>query len=192
MATKLSYKHATNKKRSRYSIFNFYDNKETIIGLGGPDVIDYVSFLKQQGFKNIYIYENNIDIFINQLSQADQIEGIKLHFNDILQAPIVEGAIYDLDFNQSIASVDEHIEKFKNNRIILTVALRPYTLLNTLRLFLYLMGEHGKIDLFAGKITCDSGNTYGFHKYHDSSVNMLTIFTINNSKTKKDVKIKWL
>jgi hypothetical protein len=185
MPTKVSYKQAKNKKLWRYKIFDFYRNTKTIIGLGGPDLKDYIEFLESKGFSDIRIWEKDRNIILKQIPQLKALGGrVKTSFGDILRAPVIKDAIYDLDFNQSIAYVGEHLKKFKKNRTVLTVALRPYTLEATVRLFLSYRNEFIKRYQYndktkEGSIISNKGRTYGMVTYHDSSVNMVTIYSIS-------------
>jgi hypothetical protein len=145
---KTTYKNALAKKLARKEVFSFFKKKHTLIGLAGPDLIDYVSFIRDKGFSDIRIYENNRSMFLNQLSQLHQANRIKnipedstsYYFGDIYNAPLIKDAVYDLDFISTIAPVEKHLKKFKDCKIILTVRARFHRVQDIFTLFSHYIG----------------------------------------------------
>lgn len=91
-----------------------------LIGLGGPDIEEYVAFARKKGYKDIKVWENNPAVWQNCLSKLKNLN-IEYNVADIINAPIHSNCIYDLDFCCSIKRVKPYVEKFRDN-FVLTVS----------------------------------------------------------------------
>lgn len=117
---KVSYKNSSNKKELRSKII---PKGNKIIGLAGPDFTDYVEFLKEKGYNNIRVWENNPKTLLSQISYMPTINHpVHLNKGDIYEAPVEKNTIYDLDFCCQMKSIEKHVKKFQNSKYILTVS----------------------------------------------------------------------
>jgi len=92
---------------------------ESIVGLAGPDINEYLTYLESKGCKEFEIYENNSSVALAQLSRIKSKSKIALICGDILKAnPNKQNVLFDLDFCASVRFLTEHIAKFKNNFIM--------------------------------------------------------------------------
>ena len=92
---------------------------ESVVGLAGPDINEYLVYLEAKGCTQFEIYENNSSIALQQLSKIRSKSKIALICGDILKAnPNKENVLFDLDFCASVRFLTEHIAKFKNNFIM--------------------------------------------------------------------------
>lgn len=135
--TKGSYKEAKNKRILQEEILNQVKQR-TILGLGGPDVDDYINILENKGFKKIFIYENNFSVFNSQISKFRHT----LIYDNILNH-LGKSAFYDLDFCCTIKSIPkESLEKISRlESYSLTLSLRGVSLIETLKMFTKYCGE---------------------------------------------------
>lgn len=129
--TKLSYKDATKKRAIQDSILSKVTNK-SIVGLGGPDVDDYINILEKKGFKNIHIYENSLSILSEQIGKFKY----NLIYGNILH-DLKRNAFYDLDFCFTIKSLsdDDLKEIAKIPSYSITFSLRGAKLTDTISRF---------------------------------------------------------
>lgn len=163
---KYTYKDSALKKAVREDIFTG-TRFQKLVGLGGPDLREYVTYFRQKGFGDITVWENNGSILLRQLPQMQGL-GISYHFGDILHAPYHKDVLYDLDFCSSIMSTNPHMAKFRDN-FVLTVALRPIGLENTVDWFILHRGEVRQFytyDGSHGRFSTDKGE-YGIRTYYD-------------------------
>jgi len=92
---------------------------ESVVGLAGPDINEYLVYLESKGCTQFEIYENNSSVALQQLSKIRSKSKIALICGDILKAnPNKENVLFDLDFCASVRFLTEHIAKFKNNFIM--------------------------------------------------------------------------
>lgn len=120
----LNYSERTQKAAVREFLFSFFLNAQLnkIIGLAGPNIKDYLNFLRSKGFNEFEIYEMDALTAIHQLTNLNG--RITLKLGDILQAnPDEPNVLYDLDYCVTVRYMKEHIAKFKNN-FIMTFARR--------------------------------------------------------------------
>jgi len=129
--TKGTYKDAKNKKKIRDFLFSFYTTN-SIIGLPGPDINDYIKFLKDRGYNDIELWENDISVLGHQLTQIKTPLVIK--FGNILNATERKDVLLDLDYCSTVRSLKDHIKKFKSN-FIMTFSLRPVSYKETITTF---------------------------------------------------------
>ena len=130
---KTSYSDSVNKKKLREFLINKF-TFESVTGLAGPDINDYIQYLKSKGCKKFEIYENNPSIIVKQLSELNTPADISLKYGDILSADNSEpNTLYDLDFCSTIKNMKEYIKKFKNN-FIMTFSMR-FSMENTIKTF---------------------------------------------------------
>jgi len=97
-----------------FSLFKF----DNIIGLVGPDINECIDKYKKHGFKNITIYERDLDTFIKQM-QVTENHDFKYIFGDIFYADAdLENTLYDLDYCVTVRYMAADIAKFKKNFIM--------------------------------------------------------------------------
>lgn len=159
------------KRHSRNKAFDKYTGLSNLVGLGGPDLIQYVDFFYKRGFKNINIWEDNKDILFAQIKQLPQAR-VSLNMGDILNAPILKDTLYDLDFCRSLLCAKDHIKKFKTNTVF-TFAIRPLGKETTIELFCTYRGEFLK---YIGEEYFQSNkSTYNYICYKDKA-SMIMIY----------------
>lgn len=113
--TKSTYVNAERKKAVREFLFSYY-NYNSIIGLAGPDINDYIEWCKSKGYVNFELWENTPEVTMNQLMNVKHPVNYK--FGDILRAVPQKNALLDLDYCVSIRYMKEHLIKFKDNFIM--------------------------------------------------------------------------
>ena len=92
---------------------------ESIVGLAGPDINEYLAYLESKGCTQFEIYENNSQVALQQLSKIRSKSKIALICSDIIKAnPDKENVLFDLDFCASVRFLTDHIAKFKKNFIM--------------------------------------------------------------------------
>lgn len=114
----------TQKAIVRDFLFSFFAEAQLnkIIGLAGPNIQDYLNFLKSKGYNEFEIYEMDKLTAIHQLTHLNGRVTLKL--GDILHAnPNEPNTLYDLDYCVTVRHMKEHIAKFQNN-FIMTFARR--------------------------------------------------------------------
>jgi len=114
----------TQKAAVREFLFSFFQHAQLnkIVGLAGPNIQDYLNFLKSKGFNEFEIYEMDKITAIHQLTHLNGRVALKL--GDILNAnPNEPNVLYDLDYCVTVRHMKEHIARFKNN-FIMTFARR--------------------------------------------------------------------
>lgn len=176
---KLTYKKSHNKKKIRDLVV---DKGENVIGLGGPDIADYVNFFRGKGYTSITVYENDGEMMLKQIPQINHMRSkISYHFADIIEAPILPNTLYDLDFCVTITSVKDYVKKFQDN-FVLTVSEFRKPKFWSVNQFLKIRGEH-KISLTENTndtirtLVTDKG-IYTFFYYYDGSP-MIVIKSVN-------------
>lgn len=97
---------------------------ETVVGLAGPDINEYIEYMSSKGCKNFEIFENHPDIIVKQLSTLNTTANVTLKYDDIIKAESDKpNTLFDLDFCITVKSLKEHIKSFKNN-FIMTFSVR--------------------------------------------------------------------
>lgn len=169
---KTTYVDAHNKKLVREFLIQKFQF-ETIVGLAGPDINDYLHHLENKGCKEFEIYENNSMVALQQLAKVRSQAKIAIVCGDILNAnPYKPNTLFDLDFCASVRFLQEHIAKFKEN-FIMTFSTR-IGLQETIDTFFKARNEtvlaEEKVDspLPHTVYTTENGN-YLFIKYFDTS-----------------------
>ena len=114
---KPTYTDATNK----HAVREFYLQRfqfQQVVGLAGPDINEYISFLKNKGCESFEIYERDMPTLVKQLSTLKE-SAVHLKYDDILKADAnKENTLYDLDFCVSVRYMKDYISKFKDNFIM--------------------------------------------------------------------------
>jgi len=176
---KTTYKDSTSKKQVREFLFSFFLDRQLdkIIGLGGPDITDYIKFCESKGYTNFEIFENHADTMIRQLKQVKRIRTlakISLKYGDILEADANRhNVLYDLDYCCTVRYMRNHIAKFTNN-FIMTFARRIPDK-ETIKIFFKsknekIVSRYERIKPFQHTIfKTEAGNKYVYIKYHDTS-----------------------
>lgn len=125
---KISYKNSVMKREVQSYIYDRVQNPN-IKGLGGPNAKDYERILKEKGFRNITLYENNKDVFEALLKDPPYC---KLEYDDILNH-LKTKSFYDLDFCCSVLSVRDYLPEIaKIPQYSMTLSLRPIGIQRTL------------------------------------------------------------
>ena len=115
---KKTYLNSSNKHAVREFLIQRFQF-ESVVGLAGPDINEYLTYLESKGCKEFEIYENNSSVALAQLSRIKSKSKIALICGDILKAnPNKQNVLFDLDFCASVRFLTEHIAKFKNNFIM--------------------------------------------------------------------------
>jgi len=143
---KSDYTLAKNKKAVQNDIFKRAQKKNftKVVGLGGPNITQYLQFLKSYGIKHADIYENDRFHILLQISSFKPVISSKVHFEDITNAQVKqEKTLYDMDFCCSVVTVTESIKKFKDNSIF-TFSIRPMGIESTINEFFKSMRNNAK------------------------------------------------
>ena len=179
---KKTYNDSKNKKIVREFILTEYIlikfSLEKIIGLPGPDIKDYLKYLKSKGFKEFELYENNSDQWYKQIFKlhSSRIFKSKISYlgKDILHASYInKNVFYDLDFCASVRYLQNHIKKFKSN-FIMTFSYRGVGLQYTIDTF-FKCREEKILDTqelnspLKHTIFTTNNGKYIFVKYYDTS-----------------------
>jgi hypothetical protein len=127
MVTKTSYKTSFKKRVVQNRIFSSIKGKYTnLVGLGGPDINDYLTIVKKIGIKQAVLYEHDNSVLLKQVSTLKPVIPTRVIYNDIIeQEPGQKKTIYDLDFCCSALSAYTHLKKFSKDPTITTLSIRP-------------------------------------------------------------------
>lgn len=136
--TKTSYEKSVNKRTLQTDIFSSVRGRfKHLVGLGGPNINDYLGLVKKAGIKTSQIYENNAGQLLIQASTFKPVISTQVIYGDIIQAETgLKNTLYDLDFCFSIKNAEEHIEKFRHDCTLITLALRPVDMETTIRKYI--------------------------------------------------------
>ena len=66
---KETYLQAANKIAVREFLFSYF-KFNTIVGLAGPDINEYLDRCIKNGFKDIIIYERDLETFVKQMQDS--------------------------------------------------------------------------------------------------------------------------
>jgi len=113
--TKKTYLNSDKKHAVRDFLFSYYQFN-TIVGLAGPDINEYISWCKSKGYDTFEIWEREPAVTMKQLMEIKH--PINYKFGDILKTEIKENVLFDLDYCVSVRYMKEHLKKFKNNFIM--------------------------------------------------------------------------
>lgn len=114
---KETYLQAANKIAVREFLFSYF-KFNNIVGLAGPDINEYLAKCKENGFKDIVIYERDLETAVKQMQIVNNHD-FQYKIGDILHAdPDLENTLYDLDYCVTARYMKEHIAKFKKNFIM--------------------------------------------------------------------------
>jgi hypothetical protein len=118
---KYTYANATQKQRVRdflISQFKF----ESVVGLAGPDINQYIDRMVSEGCKEFDIYENDVRTFMSQVHNLQK--PVHMIYGDILEADADrDNTLYDLDFCRTVSYLTPHIKKFNKN-FMMTFSMR--------------------------------------------------------------------
>jgi hypothetical protein len=143
---KSDYTLSKNKKAVQNDIFERVQKKSftKVIGLGGPNITQYLCFLKDHGIKHADIYENNRYHILLQISKFKPMISSKVYFQNIINAQEKQkDTLYDMDFCCSVATVKDSIKKFKDNSIF-TFSIRPVGIESTIQMFFKSLRQNAK------------------------------------------------
>lgn len=122
--TKQTYIKAENKRKVREFLINqFMFN--SVVGLPGPDINEYIEYMRSKGCTRLDLYEKDRNMMIKQLVLlSENEEHIRFIYGDIIKArPNRTKTLYDLDFCSTVKFMQSHIRKFNDN-FIMTFCLR--------------------------------------------------------------------
>lgn len=181
---KTSYTNSIKKKAVQEVVFRDAMKRKfrKVVGLAGPNITDYLSFLKGKGIKEAEIYEKDCRQLVNQFIDFSPIISTSVQFGDIISADSTDKkTLYDLDFCCTIKNAKQHIRKFKSNAII-TLAIRGVGLKSTVKQFCKLVSkEKPKVEwnktsttMYKVHTISFSDQSYTCYQYRDTSC-MLTI-----------------
>ena len=115
---KKTYINSSNKHAVREFLIQRFQF-ESVVGLAGPDINEYLAYLESKGCTKFEIYENNSQVALQQLSKIKSKSKVALICSDIIKAnPDKENVLFDLDFCASVRFLTDHIAKFKKNFIM--------------------------------------------------------------------------
>jgi hypothetical protein len=139
---KIDYSKAYRKKLVQQIVFDDFKQRgiTKLVGLAGPNITDYLSFVKSKGIKQAEVYERDYVNLIYQMSDFKPPIKTTVKYQDVYYADDKSDVVYDLDFCCTIKSAEEHIKKFRKNAII-TLALRGVGLMPTLKRFCKLLSK---------------------------------------------------
>ena len=175
---KLDYSKSYRKKIVQQIVFNDLKQRgiNKIVGLAGPNITDYLSFVKSKGFKTAEIYEYDAINLMQQLNNFQPVIQTRILYQDIYTAPLYQDAVYDLDFTCSLLNAKQHIKKFNKNAVV-TVSLRPLTLISSLKMFSKTISKlksnirlnvHKTKDYVLHLIEWQDGRSYNVYQYADT------------------------
>jgi hypothetical protein len=177
--TKENYLDAANKKAVREFLFSFF-KFTNIIGLGGPNINEYINWCKSKGYKDIEIWENTPDVAMRQLMAIKH--PVRMRFGNILEAePNRINTLYDLDYCCTVRYMKDHLAKFNDN-FIMTFSRRIKDA-ETIKTFFKVRKEQiintvtKSIPFAHTYYYTNTGSKYIFVNYHDTS-NMCCIAKI--------------
>ena len=183
---KITYKDASNKKKARDFLFSLFTQQQLnkIVGLAGPDVLDYIAFCKSKGYTEFEIFENHIPTVLEQIKYFRTQGKVRLTYGDILNTDANRNdVLFDLDYCVTARYMYSHLKKFNKN-FIMTFA-RRITDKETFDAFFKAKGETLKsvLTLFTplkhSILTTEEGNEYYYVEYRDTS-NMCCFAKINH------------
>ena len=121
MRGKLTYQSSINKRRVRDELFSYFKRYKKIKGLAGPDINEYIVYLKTKGFRDIHIYEKENIMLLHQLGKLKhKVNFTYADINDHLMNE--KGVLYDLDYCCTIKNV--HGIETISSPFIMTFSLR--------------------------------------------------------------------
>lgn len=134
---KTDYSKSYKKKLVQQIVFDDFKQRglNKLVGLAGPNITDYLSFVKSKGIKQAEVYERDYVNLIYQMSDFKPPIKTTVKYQDIYTAELKQDVIYDLDFCCTIKNAKDHIKKFKNHPSIITLALRGIGFKETVKRF---------------------------------------------------------
>ena len=162
---------AIRKREVREFMLSFFNFKK-LIGLGGPNINEYIIYMRNKGCTDIEIWENVQDVLMHQFMRINEPANLK--FGNIVNAEFKPDVLYDLDFCCTIKNMRDVVKKFKNN-FVMTFALRPIGKNETIDLFFKYREEKlisiiEKLNPFNYlELNSDNGGIYIFKSYKDTS-----------------------
>lgn len=105
---------------------------DTIFCLGGPNISEYISLLRDKGFKTIISFEQDKDVYRLQKKQKPDCQIINGNILDYLGYD----AFYDYDFCSNIHTIEKYLPHIlKTKHYSATFSLRPISKDITIRTF---------------------------------------------------------
>lgn len=128
---------STNKRIVQKEIFSNLKKRKLskVIGLGGPNITNYLLLLNSFNVEQAEIYEYDISKLALQLKNYKPVIKSEVLFGDVFYAqPNQSDTFYDLDFCCSIKNARTHVQKFTKN-VCYTLSLRPIGFEQTIKEF---------------------------------------------------------
>jgi len=110
---KTDYSKAHNKKLVQQIVFDDFKRRgiNKLIGLAGPNITDYLSFVKSKGIKHAEVYERDYVNLIYQMADFKPPIKTVVKYQDIYTADLYQDVLYDLDFCCTIKNAAPHIQR---------------------------------------------------------------------------------
>jgi hypothetical protein len=145
---KESYKQSVNKRTVQKLVYSEIKGRYNhLVGLGGPDLNDYLRLARYAGIKNAVIYEFDIDQLLIQMSKDNKTLPARVLYDDIINCPSgLVDTFYDLDFCCSTHTAKSHISKFKNDPSVFTFSIRPVGLKDSIKQYVRSMYSYTRYD----------------------------------------------
>jgi len=169
-----NYREAKNKRTLQKEIYKYFIERgcDKVVGLAGPDIVDYERYLKGNGFRKIRLFENSVKVLKKISSDLCMLSRrTEFRFGDVYDVKIRKGYFYDLDFCCTMRSIEKYVKKFRDNFSI-TVSLRGCGLRDTISLFAQYREENVWLiveNTDNKQIVQTDKGTYVFCKYSDTS-----------------------
>jgi hypothetical protein len=113
--TKETYLDAEKKHAVREYLFKQFQ-LNSIVGLAGPDINDYIKWCKSKGYNEFEIWEMEPAVVMKQLTEVKYPVSYK--FGNILNTELKPNTLFDLDYCVSVRYMKDHLKKFKDNFIM--------------------------------------------------------------------------
>ncbi len=158
--------------KAREFLIGYFSKYTQLTGLGGPNIDTYLNWFVEHGFKEIKVYEKDLNVIMQQISKINNTP-ITLIKGDISQEEPKKEIFYDLDYCGTILNMEEEIRKYKDNNFIMTFSRRLVGN-KTIDRFFEIRDEIVKLkkDFFSpidySRYTTNKG-VYIYAPYHDTS-----------------------
>ena len=166
--TKSSYLEAKNKIKVRDKILSSLPKTvNTVVGLPGPDINEYIDKMSSYGIKRFILYEKDPLVMLHQLSRLKR--DCTYLYGDINEFQIPTNSnhiLFDLDYCCNITTIMNQVNKFALTNYIITLSLRDR------------YGNNIK-DRFTQCMNLKKGDeSINYYRYFDTSA-MISITNIN-------------
>lgn len=159
---KTDYTQSINKRAVQASIYQKvkWNKLHKVVGLGGPNITDYLLLLRSHKVKRAQIYEYDLAQLSIQIDHYMPVIDSEIRYADVYHAdPNQSDTFYDLDFCCSINNARIHVQKFKHN-VCYTLSIRPIGLEKTIKEFAKLVDNTKDPEFELKHSHCDSSTKY--------------------------------